>query len=53
MVLDSTDREGRPLKVPGIVTKLAATPGRPRTPVPRLRGHTAEVLAANGWPARD
>jgi len=50
MVLDSTDREGRPLKVPGIVPKLQGTPGRLRTPAPRLGEHTAEVLAASGWP---
>ncbi len=53
MVLQATDREGRPLKVPGIVPKLMATPGRLRTPAPRLGEHTGQVLAAPGWPARD
>ncbi len=53
MVLQSTDREGRPLKVPGIVPKLLGTPGRLHTPAPRLGEHTAQVLSSTGWPARD
>jgi crotonobetainyl-CoA:carnitine CoA-transferase CaiB-like acyl-CoA transferase len=48
MVVQTQDREGRPLKVPGIVPKLAATPGRLREPAPRLGEHTREVLA-HGW----
>ena len=55
MILQSEDADGRPLKVPGIVPKLAATPGRLHSPAPRLGQHTADVLAAvragRGWPA--
>jgi crotonobetainyl-CoA:carnitine CoA-transferase CaiB-like acyl-CoA transferase len=50
MIVQTHDVEGRPLKVPGIVPKLADTPGRMRTPAPRLWQHTAEVLAQRGWP---
>lgn len=53
MIIDSADAEGRPLKVPGIVPKLSATPGRLRQPAPRLGEHTAACLAARGWPTRD
>ncbi|MGQ9725104.1 MAG: CaiB/BaiF CoA transferase family protein [Tepidimonas sp.] len=52
MVVDSTDREGRPLKVPGIVPKLGATPGALRYPAPRLGEHDADVAESLGWPAR-
>jgi crotonobetainyl-CoA:carnitine CoA-transferase CaiB-like acyl-CoA transferase len=53
MVLEVKDREGRPLKVPGVVPKLSATPGRLRSPAPRLGEHN-EVLKSNGgWPGRD
>ncbi len=56
MVVQTADAEGRPLKVPGIVPKLAATPGRLRSPAPRLGEHTTAVLGAvaagRGWPAR-
>ena len=55
MILQTEDADGRPLKVPGIVPKLAATPGRLHSPAPRLGQHTADVLAAvragRGWPA--
>jgi crotonobetainyl-CoA:carnitine CoA-transferase CaiB-like acyl-CoA transferase len=51
MVVQSADREGRPLKVPGIVPKLLGTPGRLRTPAPRLGEHNEAVLGAAGWPA--
>jgi crotonobetainyl-CoA:carnitine CoA-transferase CaiB-like acyl-CoA transferase len=50
MVLQTHDADGRPLKVPGIVPKLSATPGRLRTPAPRLDEHGGEVLGAEGWP---
>jgi len=53
MVVQSADREGRPLKVPGIVPKLLGTPGRLRTPAPRLGEHNEAVLGAPGWPARE
>ena len=52
MVLQTADAEGRPLKVPGIVPKLAATPGRLRTPAPRLGQHNDSVLGHIGWPQR-
>jgi formyl-CoA transferase len=51
MVLQTHDVEGRPLRVPGIVPKLAATPGRLRTPAPRLGQHNDSVLGQPGWPA--
>lgn len=50
MIVQTHDADGRPLKVPGIVPKLAATPGRLRTPAPRLGQHTRSVLGASGWP---
>jgi formyl-CoA transferase len=50
MVVNSTDRKGRPLKVPGIVPKLSATPGALRHPAPRLGEHTQAVTTAKGWP---
>ncbi|MFN3828977.1 MAG: CaiB/BaiF CoA transferase family protein [Tepidimonas ignava] len=52
MVVHATDREGRPLKVPGVVPKLSATPGRLRTPAPRLGEHGAQV-AGGRWRAPD
>jgi crotonobetainyl-CoA:carnitine CoA-transferase CaiB-like acyl-CoA transferase len=53
MIVQTHDAEGRPLKVPGIVPKLADTPGRLRTPAPHLGEHTGQVLGATGWPAAD
>lgn len=44
MIVQTQDAQGRPLKVPGIVPKLSATPGRLRTPAPRLGEHTERVL---------
>jgi crotonobetainyl-CoA:carnitine CoA-transferase CaiB-like acyl-CoA transferase len=52
MILQTADAQGRPLKVPGIVPKLAQTPGRLRTPAPLLGQHNDEVLSRPGWPAR-
>ncbi len=55
MIVQTQDADGRPLKVPGIVPKLQATPGRLHSPAPRLGQHTAAVLGAvragRGWPA--
>jgi len=48
MIVQTQDAQGRPLKVPGIVPKLSATPGRLRTPAPRLGEHTRSVLGALG-----
>ena len=52
MIVQTYDADGRALKVPGIVPKLATTPGRLRTPAPRLGQHNAGVLGQAGWPAR-
>ncbi|WP_101048774.1 SlyX family protein [Macromonas nakdongensis] len=52
MVLQTTARDGQPLKVPGIVPKLGATPGRLQHPAPQLGEHTQDVLQAQAWPAR-
>lgn len=51
MIVQTQDADGRPLKVPGVVPKLAATPGRLRSPAPRLGQHNASVLGRPGWPA--
>ncbi len=51
MVVQTQDHAGRPLKVPGIVPKLSATPGRLRSPAPTLGEHSDTVRGA-GWPAR-
>ena len=48
MIVQTADADGRPLKVPGIVPRLSATPGRLRTPAPRLGEHTASVLGELG-----
>jgi formyl-CoA transferase len=53
MIVQSADADGRPLKVPGIVPRLVDTPGRMRTPAPKLGQHTDEVLDAKGWPRRE
>ena len=52
MIVQTHDVDGRPLKVPGIVPKLSGTPGRLRTPAPRLGQHTQAVLGQAGWPTR-
>ena len=41
--------DGEPLKVPGIVPKLSATPGAIRTPAPKLGEHTDAVLKSLGY----
>ena len=53
MIVQTHDADGRPLKVPGIVPKLSQTPGRLRTPAPRLGEHTDRILGAVAWPGRD
>ncbi len=52
MIVQTADADGRPLKVAGIVPKLAATPGRLRTPAPRLGEHNDDLLGRSGWPQR-
>ncbi|WP_345795863.1 CoA transferase [Castellaniella sp. MT123] len=49
MILDAALADGTPIKVPGIVPKLSATPGEIRSPAPRLGEHTEEVLGALGF----
>ena len=39
---------GQPMKIPGIVPKLSATPGRVRASAPRLGDDTDAVLAQLG-----
>jgi formyl-CoA transferase len=41
--------DGKPLKLPGIVPKLSATPGATTWVGPALGAHNAEVLAALGY----
>lgn len=50
MIIQSTDRHGQPLKVPGIVPKMSATPGAIRSPAPHLGEHTGQVIDHPGWP---
>jgi formyl-CoA transferase len=45
--------DGEPLKVPGIIPKLSATPGAIRSPAPKLGEHTHEVLAGLGFSAEE
>ena len=44
-------KDGTPLKVPGVVPKLSATPGDIEWSGPELGEHTAAVLAAQGYSA--
>lgn len=51
MIVEATASDGSTLKVPGVVPKLSATPGRIAHPAPRLGEHDADLHGA-GWPAR-
>jgi formyl-CoA transferase len=46
-------KDGTPLRVPGIVPKLSATPGDIEWNGPELGEHTAAVLAAHGYSASE
>jgi len=46
-------KDGTPLKVPGIVPRLSATPGEIEWSGPELGEHTAAVLAAHGYSATE
>ncbi len=52
MILDTVDRDGHSLRVPGVVPKLSATPGGLRHPAPGLGEHNEEIVGAKGWPSR-
>jgi formyl-CoA transferase len=43
--------DGRPMKIPGVVPKLSATPGGTRWLGPALGAHTDEVLSGLGYDA--
>ncbi|WP_431130476.1 CaiB/BaiF CoA transferase family protein [Variovorax paradoxus] len=51
MIVETTTSDGEMLKVPGVVPKLSATPGRIAHPAPRLGEHTGDLQDV-GWPAR-
>ncbi|MFL6574484.1 MAG: CaiB/BaiF CoA transferase family protein [Burkholderiales bacterium] len=48
MIQEVLAGDGEPLKVPGIIPKLSATPGAIRSPAPKLGEHTEQVLASLG-----
>ena len=49
MIAEHRLKDGRSVKLPGIVPKLSATPGATRWVGPELGAHTAEVLGALGY----
>lgn len=51
MIVDAAASYGGRLKVPGIVPKLSATPGRLSQVAPKLGEHNGD-LVASGWPGR-
>jgi formyl-CoA transferase len=53
MIEDVIASDGEPLKVPGVIPKLSATPGAIRTPAPKLGEHTDEILQGLGLSAAD
>jgi succinyl-CoA---D-citramalate CoA-transferase len=49
MLLDSVAGDGEPLKQPGVVPRLSATPGAIRRAAPKLGEHSDEVLREAGY----
>ena len=49
MLVDTIAGDGEPLKQPGVVPKLSATPGAIRRAAPKLGEHTDEVLGEAGY----
>ncbi|MBS7781204.1 CoA transferase [Acidovorax sp. CCYZU-2555] len=52
MLVEQRTADGARIKVPGIVPKLSATPGRFSFPAPLLGEHNAALTGAAGWPVR-
>jgi crotonobetainyl-CoA:carnitine CoA-transferase CaiB-like acyl-CoA transferase len=52
MIVEARTADGATLKVPGVVPKLSATPGRIAHPAPRLGEHNTQLQAGAGWPQR-
>ncbi|MEG1767152.1 MAG: CoA transferase [Comamonas sp.] len=52
MIVEQQTADGARIKVPGIVPKLSATPGRFSFPAPLLGEHNAALTGAAGWPVR-
>ena len=53
MIENIVASDGEPLKVPGIVPKLSATPGAIRSQAPKLGEHTDAVLREVGFSGED
>jgi formyl-CoA transferase len=51
MIEQAVQPDDTPMKVPGIVPKLSATPGETRWLGPRLGEHTDEILCTLGYDA--